>query len=612
MNYYEEEKTSGLNPKVWLRIFKYLKPLKKRFVLAIIIVIASTVINSAFPLFTTYAVDNFIARGAANGENLPATTDGIVIYSVIYALVSVVFGLTAYIWVKNLMGIDVRLSRTLRRECFVHLQHLQLAYHNTNSVGYLIGRIMSDADRISSMVSWGFAHILEAAFIIIFSVTYMFILSPALALVLVIVIPFAVLIAWIFQRKILVVTRKVRETNSRITGAYNEGITGSKTSKTLVIEDINSSEFAELSDKMHRYSVRSSRLSALMMPMVMSLGTIALSVILYRGGILVGSQVMTFGVLAAFIAYATQTIDPIVWVSGTIGDLVTAQVGIERITGLLNEEITITDSPEVVEKYGDTYNPKRENWEQLVGGITFDDVTFMYPDGDENVLENFSLDIPPGTTVAIVGETGAGKSTIVNLVCRFYEPTGGRVLIDGRDAKERSQLWLHSSLGYVLQDPHLFSGSIMENIRYGRLDATDEEVIAAAKIVSANVVAGRMPDGYDTEVGEGGDKLSTGEKQLVSFARAVLANPAIFVLDEATSSIDTETEQLIQNAISHLLEGRTSFIIAHRLSTISHADLILVVEDGKIVERGTHADLLAANGHYSELYRAMRLDEVSL
>jgi len=604
MSYYEEnEKTTGLNFKKWLRLLKYTKGLRKRFILAIFVVIFSTLIGSAYPLFTTYAVDNFI---------IPGTMDGIIPFAIIFVIVTVIFGLLTYLWVKNLLAIEVRLGRDIRRDCFVHLQNLQIAYHNTNSVGYLIGRIMSDTDRITGMISWGFAATFEAALIIVFSITYMMILSPPLALVLVILVPVAGLIAWIFQRKIMHVTRKVRETNSRITGAYNEGITGSKTSKTLVIEDLNSAEFAKLSDKMHRYSVSASRLSALMLPMVMSLGAIALSIILYRGGILVGNEVLGFGVLAAFIAYATSTIEPIVWVSGIITEMVSAQVGIERVSALIDEEVTIVDSPEVVEIYGDTYNPKRENWEPLLGGIKFDDVTFMYPDGDENVLENFSLDIPPGTTVAIVGETGAGKSTIVNLVCRFYEPTGGRVLIDGRDAKERSQLWLHSSLGYVLQDPHLFSGSIMENIRYGRLDATDEEVIEAAKTVSADVIAERMPEGYETEVGEGGDKLSTGEKQLVSFARAVLANPPIFVLDEATSSIDTETEQLIQHAISHLLEGRTSFIIAHRLSTISRADLILVVEDGKIVERGTHAELLAAGGHYSTLYTAMRLEESDL
>jgi len=468
---------------------------------------------------------------------------------------------------------------------------------------------MSDTERISGMLSWGFTAVAEASLVILFSVIYMLILSPPLALILILIIPVAWVIAWFFQRKILVVSRKVREINSRITGAYNEGITGSKTSKTLVIEDLNSAEFAKLSDNMQRQSVHQSRLTAIMLPMVASVGSIALSIVLYRGGFLVDRALLDFGVLSAFITYAVITIEPVVWVSGVISEMVAAQVGVERVTGLLGEEITIIDNPEVVQKYGDTFTPKRENWEPVLGGITFDDVTFMYPDGDENVLENFSLEIPSGTTVAIVGETGAGKSTIVNLACRFYEPTEGRVLIDGCDARERSQLWLHSSLGYVLQDPHLFSGTIMENIRYGKLDATDEEVIEAAKIVSADVVAERMPEGFNTEVGEGGDKLSTGEKQLVSFARAVLANPPIFVLDEATSSIDTETEMLIQNAISHMLEGRTSFIIAHRLSTISHADIILVVEDGKIVERGTHNELIAAGGHYNDLYTAMRLEE---
>jgi ATP-binding cassette subfamily B protein len=226
----------------------------------------------------------------------------------------------------------------------------------------------------------------------------------------------------------------------------------------------------------------------------------------------------------------------------------------------------------------------------------------MYPDGSENVLENFTLDVAAGTTVAIVGETGAGKSTLVNLVCRFFEPTEGRILVDGKDYRERSQLWLHSSIGYVLQSPHLFSGSIRENIRYGRPGATDEEILEAARLVSADRVIEKLPEGLDSDVGEGGDKLSTGEKQLISFARAVIADPRIFVLDEATSSIDTETERLIQNAIQHILKGRTSFLIAHRLSTIKMADLILVVRDGKIVEQGTHQELLKQSGYYRDLY----------
>ena len=294
--------------------------------------------------------------------------------------------------------------------------------------------------------------------------------------------------------------------------------------------------------------------------------------------------------------------EPIQQIARILADIISAQANIERVCGLLEEVPAIEDAPDVVEKYGDNFVGKTENWEPIRGDIEFRDVTFRYPDGNENILEHFNLKIPAGTTVAIVGETGAGKSTLVNLACRFFEPTEGTILIDGRDYRERSQLWLHSNIGYVLQNPHLFSGSIKENIRYGRLNSTDAEIEAAAKAVSADTVVEKLENGYDSDVGEGGDRLSTGEKQLISFARAVLADPAIFVLDEATSSIDTQTEQLIQSAISHLLKGRTSFLIAHRLSTIRHADVILVVKDGKIIESGSHEELLHKKGYYFSLY----------
>ena len=285
-----------------------------------------------------------------------------------------------------------------------------------------------------------------------------------------------------------------------------------------------------------------------------------------------------------------------------IADLITVKVNVERLTTLLETKSDVSDTPEVIEKYGDTFNPKTENWEPLYGDIEFRDVTFKYPDGDEYVLEHFNLKVPQGTNVAIVGETGAGKSTLVNLVCRFYEPTSGRVLIDGRDARERSVGWLHSHIGYVLQTPHLFSGTVRENLLYGRQNATDEELDAACKSVNADKVIARLENGYDSVIGEGGNNLSTGEKQLLSFARAILADPAIFVLDEATSSIDTLTEKLIQDAIEKLMRGRTSFIIAHRLSTIRSADVILAVHGGKIVESGTHEQLLAKRGYYYNLY----------
>ncbi|KAI4453643.1 atp-binding cassette sub-family b [Holotrichia oblita] len=303
---------------------------------------------------------------------------------------------------------------------------------------------------------------------------------------------------------------------------------------------------------------------------------------------------------------------PMQQVAYTLTEFVSAQANVERVTTLLEVEPEIVDPPEVVEKYGDNFNPKRENWEHITGDIEFENVTFHYPDSDINIFENFSLKIKAGACIAIVGETGAGKSTMVNLVCRFFEPNGGRILVDGRDIKERSQLWLHSNLGYVLQNPHLFSGTVKENIRYGRLDATDDEIFEAARLVSAHEIITKLEKGYETDVGEGGSKLSTGQKQLISLARAVLADPRIFILDEATSSIDTETEQLVQNAISVALENRTSFLIAHRLSTIRKADLILVVNDGKIVERGTHAELMKMRTQYYNLYTRQFEEEIKV
>jgi len=598
----ETEQSGGISLSVWKRLVPYFAKMKKQTAVAFVLMFASTVVEAAYPLFTSYAVNNFVVA---------ETTQGLIPFTAVFFVFIVFVGLCVLVYVKELMVVEMRMGQMLRRDCFVHLQKLPISYHSVSSVGYLLGRVMSDTDRIAGMVAWGFSHFLGSLIYILFCIAFMFMLSPGLALILTLIVPAAGIIAWLFQRRIIVVNRRVREINSLITGAYNEGIMGSKASKTLVIEDLNRSEFSKMSDSMNRESVRASRMLAIMLPLVISLGSISLSIVLYRGGWLVHDRILDFGILAAFITYAVSVIEPIVHMAGILSEVMTAQVGIERVTDIIREPLTINDPPEVVEKYGDTFDPKRENWEPLTGRVTFENVWFMYPDGEENVLEDFSLDIAPGTTIALVGETGAGKSTIVNLACRFYEPTSGRVLIDGRDCRERSQLWLHSSLGYVLQDPHLFSGTIMENIRYGRLEATDEEVIEAAKLVSADVVAARMPDGYNTEVGEGGDRLSTGEKQLVSFARAVLADPPIFVLDEATSSIDTETELLIQIAISHMLKGRTSFIIAHRLSTIVRSDLILVVEDGKIVDRGTHAELLEAGGHYSELFNAMRLDELT-
>jgi ATP-binding cassette subfamily B protein len=400
----------------------------------------------------------------------------------------------------------------------------------------------------------------------------------------------------------------VRKTNSRITGAFNEGIGGAKTTKTLVREEANLAEFSELTGTMYRSSVKAAVLSALFLPAILTLGSVGTGIALWLGGNGVIAGVLSYGTLVAFIQYTVQFFEPLMELARMFAELQAAQASSERIFSLLEEEPQIQDSDAVTEKYGTILQPREENWPAITGSITFENVSFGYIDG-EKVLQNFSLDVHPGETIALVGETGSGKSTIVNLACRFYEPTEGVIKIDGVDYRQRSMLWLHSNLGYVLQAPHLFSGSIMDNIRYGRLDASDEEVINAAKMVNAHDFIMRQEAGYQADVGEGGSMLSTGEKQLISFARAILADPRIFVLDEATSSVDTETEQIIQNAIHTVLEGRTSFIIAHRLSTIRSADRILVIRQGKVTEYGTHQELLSQKGYYYRLYTNQFMDE---
>ena len=383
---------------------------------------------------------------------------------------------------------------------------------------------------------------------------------------------------------------KRQQAFSDLSDFAQENFSGIAVIKAFVKELKELIAFRKLNKENEKINVEYTRISVLLEIMVTLLVESVICVILGFGGYLVYIGQFNAGQLVEYIGYFEAIVWPNMAVAMLIEKSSRGKASLNRITELLDAPIDVADRPGV---------PDLAN---VQGGVEFRDLTFRYPDGVENVLEHFSLDIPAGTTVAIVGETGAGKSTLVNLACRFFEPTEGRILIDGKDYRERSMLWLHSSIGYVLQTPHLFSGSVRDNIRYGRLDATDEEIEAAAKLVSAHDAIMHMENGYDSDVGEGGDQLSTGEKQLISFARAVLADPRIFVLDEATASIDTKTEELIQHAISTLLENRTSFLIAHRLSTIRHADLILVVRAGKIIEQGTHEELLQNKGYYADLY----------
>jgi len=429
-----------------------------------------------------------------------------------------------------------------------------------------------------------------------------------LALLVITILPLIVVLFSIFQTKLIRINREVRELNSKITSDFNEGITGAKTIKTLVIEDKMAADFLSDTGAMRKKSVGVSHLRGLFSATLNIASSMALAIVLWQGGYIAESEVGTFSM---FMSYAQGMMEPVRWIIDAISDLITTQVNIERFSRLMETKSDVVDSEEVIAKYGDAFEPKRENWEPIRGDIEFRDVDFKYPDGDEYVLENFNLKIPFGSNIAIVGETGAGKSTLVNLVCRFFEPTKGQVLIDGRDARERSQLWLHSAIGYVLQTPHLFSGTVRENLLYGNPNATEEEIQRALELVSATEVVARMEKGLDSDVGEGGDMLSTGEKQLISFARAILADPRILVLDEATASVDTLTEQKIQSAIETIIKGRTSLVIAHRLSTVKNADLILVVRDGKIIEQGRHEELLKQKGHYYSLYTRQYEDEAT-
>lgn len=599
----QEDYNKPFDLKVWKKILPFIKPYKLVFTSVIILNLISAFIDIIMPLFQRYAIDNFI--------NLN-TTKNLLPFSIIYFFVIVAQTILVIIFVKQSMFIELSIGKDLKKASFVHLQTLSFSYYNTTPVGYMLARVMSDTARIGGLFAWGLVDLLWALFYVLGIFIAMLMLNAKLALTVIIVVPIIAILTAFFQTKILNYNRDIRRINSKMTGAYNEGIVGAKTSKTMVIEELNNKDFRVITQQMYTASIQAAMLNAVFIPIILFFSSVATALIVARGGNMVIKNTIDIGTLSVFATYAVSIFGPIQQLARILADIISTQANIERVMGLLEKKPDIVDTEEVVQKYGDVFNAKTENWESIKGDIEFKDVSFKYPDGTEYVLEHFNLKIPAGTTVAIVGETGAGKSTLVNLACRFFEPTNGQILIDGKDYRERSQLWLHSNIGYVLQNPHLFSGTVKENIRYGRLNATDEEIELAAKSVSANTVVEKLENGYESDVGEGGDRLSTGEKQLISFARAVLANPRIFVLDEATSSIDTQTEQLIQNAISHLLKDRTSFLIAHRLSTIRQADLILVVKDGKIIEQGTHKDLLNQKGYYFTLYSKQFEEEAAM
>lgn len=581
------------------KIIPYLARYKKRVYAMLFCGLLGSVVDIAQPILQRYSINHFIGGG---------TLDTLPWFIAIYFGTILLSAAANYISCTDATCLEVWIDRDLRNDAFAHLQTLSFSYFNQNSVGYIHARVISDSSRIGTLFSWSLIDGVWQMTYLVGAIVVMLVINAKLALMVLTIMPIIVLLFSVFQSRLVRVNREVREINSKITGNFNEGITGAKTIKTLVIEDKIHDGFVADTAAMRKKAVRAAHLRGLFASTMGFASSLALAIVLWRGGYIAASEVGTFSM---FMSYAQGMMEPVRWIIDSISDLITTQVNIERLSKLLETKSDVVDSPEVIKKYGDCFDPKRENWEPIKGDIEFDDVSFKYPDGDEYILEHFSLNIPFGTNIAIVGETGAGKSTLVNLICRFYEPTSGRVLIDGRDARERSQLWLHSAIGYVLQTPHLFSGTVRENLLYGNPNATDEDIRRALELVSAQGVVDKLENGLETDVGEGGDMLSTGEKQLLSFARAILADPRILVLDEATASVDTITEQKIQFAIDTIIHGRTSIVIAHRLSTVRNADLILVVDDGKIIEQGTHEQLMSRRGSYYRLYTRQYEDEAT-
>ena len=581
------------------KILPFLKNVRGQILMMVSLAIVSSFVDVTIPQFQRYALDTFIGKD---------TMVTIIPFLIAYIAVILLASLVNYISCAQATIVEMKVNRELRQVGFRHLQTLSFSYFNQNSVGYIHARLMSDTGRIGGLVSWWLIDCTWRVAYLVGAIFVMIQMNAKLAMMVLTVVPLLVVLFSIFQKKLIDVNREVREVNSKITGNFNEGIMGAKTIKSLAIEDKMELRFTEETQNMRTKSIRASRLRGLFAGTMNFASSVALAIVLWKGGYIALEEMGTFSV---FMSYAQGMMEPLRWLVDIVSDLITTQVNIERFTNLLAVQSDVIDTTEVVAKYGDCFEPKKENWEPIKGDIEFKDVTFRYPDGEETVLENFNLKVPFGTHLAIVGETGAGKSTLVNLVCRFYEPTQGQLLIDGRDARERSQLWLHSAIGYVLQTPHLFSGTVRENLLMGNPNATEEQIWDAIRMVSADEVIAHLEKGLDTDVGEGGDLLSTGEKQLISFARAILADPRILILDEATASVDTMTEAKIQEAMESVTEGRTSLMIAHRLSTVRNADLILVVKSGRIVEQGTHTDLLSKKGYYYELYTRQYEDEAT-
>ena len=576
----EEDFNTKFSGRTVTRILQQVVPYWKLVALFLSLVVLITISDSIFTYFGKLLVDNAIIP-----QDPDALRDILIDYAILSVIsAGIVFG---FIFITAILGEKVRYD--LRRKLFHHLQELSFSYFDKTPVGWIMSRVTSDTERIADLVTWGLLDVTWGLTSLIVASVFMLYINWQMALLVMLTIPVLVYVAYQFRRRILTEFREVRRINSKITGAYNENITGVRVTKSLAREDKDLTEFQGLTGRMYAASYRANWLSALFLPAVQLISAIGVAMVIWYGGVLALRGDTTVGQIQAFIGYVTFMIWPVQEMARVFAQMQQSIASGERVFSLLDAVPDVQDKPAALETA------------HLEGDIVFDDVTFYYEKG-KHVLDNFSLRVQPGETIALVGPTGGGKSTIVNMLCRFYEPKEGRILFGDHDYTDLTQHAIQSRIGMVLQTPHLFSGTIRDNLRYGRLDATDDELVEAAKLAGAHDFIVTLENGYDEQVGEGGSKLSVGQKQLISLARAILADPDLFIMDEATSSVDTLTEALIQRGMEQMMHGRTSFVIAHRLSTIKRASRILVIEGGRIAEQGTHAELIRAGGHYFNLY----------
>ena len=603
----EEALAAHLNLHLWRKLFAYVRAYPRYLAWLAVFAFLTACMDVSYPLITKGVID------AVQADGMSAVLWPYMVAYMI-ATLTITFAIGGFIWMGG--KIRTHVSHDIRRDGFANLQKLSFSFYDYRPVGWLMARMTSDCERLSNIMAWGFLDLIWGSTMMLGIALAMLVMNAKLALAVLAIVP---LLGWVsakFQRRILKSARIVRSTNSRITGSYNEAIMGVLTSKAFVREKANLEEFSSLTNTMYSASVQNLTQAAVYLPLVITLASLAMGLALAIGGVDLLGGMITAGTLIAFMAYTRHFFDPVEQFGHWFAEMQMAQASAERILSLIETDPKIKDSPSVLEALAQQRTTQGQTRIATDGGlaqierIELRGVGFSY-DPAQPVLSDINLTVVRGETIAIVGPTGGGKSTLVNVICRFYEPTHGSVLIDGMDYRNRSLHWLQSNLGMVLQNAHIFGGSIMENIRYGKLSATDEDVIAATKLAGAHEFISAFSKGYATETGEGGSRLSAGQKQLVSFARAILADPQILVMDEATSSVDTETEQHIQRGLVNVLEGRIAFVIAHRLSTIRNANRIVVIEKGRISETGSHIELMALRGHYYNLYRQQSLQESS-